>query len=411
MSEPARQVLEAIQSASGMAPLKFKKGFLRKLACRQFRLYYPASSAEVEQAFVERYEELILEHARAVPTVYEDPTAYALIRQIAEAVEHGAHQLGRTLAVRPWLGTVDTGAVNAMTVEIPVSNEYLFIFDAQLPAFAMLLAKAAAQALPFVGMRGDRGQFSTRQQDIAQKIAEDGSVVERFRQFVLAHVLTDRPGRAPQYFLGHPHAQLAEVLRDSIEYFVFGHEYGHIVQGHFDAEAAERVAINRSEAHKVEFSWHQELEADAVGTYITLVTMRHTRRMGISMGFAGVDLYHMGMDLYLRGRALVDHGKELQTFSQTHPPPSLRAQMCRDALKSFMSRDEFRTFIDDENQSADAAIQFSDAIRFALELMWQSVQPELKALHQSGKPREELWQIVRRSFPSDEFGQRPTRHR
>jgi hypothetical protein len=137
--------------------------------------------------------------------------------------------------------------------------------------FALLLSKAVARAMPLRPTEDTGFSFSTDKDHIRQRIDSDDSVVHRFADVLLAYAATGRPGNAEQYFPEAHYGRLAEVLRNSMELFVMGHEYGHIILGHLSQ--AESTESTPSGAEEIRYSWTQEYAADFVGANLMLRAM------------------------------------------------------------------------------------------------------------------------------------------
>jgi Zn-dependent protease with chaperone function len=74
-----------------------------------------------------------------------------------------------------------------------------------------------------------------------------------------------------------------------MEYFILGHEYGHLISGHLkEADGAE--ALPGVQADALVYSRKQELEADVFGVIVGTACMRHLRKVDIAMSFWGADL-------------------------------------------------------------------------------------------------------------------------
>lgn len=168
-----------------------------------------------------------------LPTKYEDPITYILISKLAKRIEESADDLSIAIPYRPIIGTLPTGRVNAMAIAVPSSDEFIIVFESGLFYFALLLSKALTMSIPFKGTQEKKLTFSYDIAEVTKKIDANPEILNRFIQVLFAYLLEGRPSAAPPYILEEPYMNLAEILIDSMELFVMGHEYEHIINNHF----------------------------------------------------------------------------------------------------------------------------------------------------------------------------------
>ncbi|WP_440956116.1 hypothetical protein ACSAZK_03970 [Methanosarcina sp. Mfa9] len=106
----------------------------------EFKKIYP----EVDFNEIENYME-----KTDLPTIYENPDTYSILFDLFEQIEKSAKELLSRLPMRPLIGTLPSGKVNAMAIKVPDTDEFMVVFEDQLFTFANLIAKIIAQSIPF----------------------------------------------------------------------------------------------------------------------------------------------------------------------------------------------------------------------------------------------------------------------
>ena len=92
-----------------------------------------------------------------LPTRFEDPRRYGILRGLAEEVEEFAKANSFTTPSNCILGTLPTGRLNAMTIPVPSSEEYLIVFESEMFDFAARLSQQVfAGVTPFISVKDDK---------------------------------------------------------------------------------------------------------------------------------------------------------------------------------------------------------------------------------------------------------------
>lgn len=315
---------------------------------------------------------------------YEDPFGYSIVesldRQIKDVLDAGAIKLDSI----PVFGTLPTLRVNARTFAVPGSDLVVIAFEDQMFEFALLFTKAAAYTLP--GKRGADGgaQFSTAKDDIRKRIETDPEPLKRFQEVLMAYIFGGRPGLAPQYFQGEPHASAANALRESMELFILGHEYGHFIAHHLREGRQIKAAIGSEEVTEIVRSWADEFEADAYGLQLSVAAMRRAK-VDLALSYWGCDFFFTTLDIIDRALRLVATGEETDpdladATRRSHPPAPWRRDQLRKAVKAF------------EGGAASEPLALAESLQFAMELMWEKTRPLFVQAHEAGRRAHPSWQ-------------------
>jgi hypothetical protein len=311
-----------------------------------------------------------------LPTRLEDPFAYSLMLHLLDEIEDAARSLSKHVR-RPIVGTIPTRHVNALAVLVPDCPDYLVIFDPEVFMFALLMSKCVVKALPFRGATSDSMTLSTTDRDVQQQVDGDPEVVERFRDVLLAYLLTGEPGNAQPYLPEEPYGTLAGRLRQSMEIFIMGHEYAHIACGHLSRVKVMGATLAGQSVEEIEWSWDQEYEADALGLRLMLHAL-DKRGYDLAQSYWGADMFFSCLDVVEQAVSILRKGYIVRTASPTHPPTSDR-------------RHALRTLMRDLHRGDLAAIALAETLERTVMLLWERTKPRLLLLHQAGQKLAPSW--------------------
>jgi hypothetical protein len=332
----------------------------------------------------ERLLEAVIAHGREsaqCPTVYENRHDYMIMLGLAESIKKAAGTLIKVAPKWPLIATLPSCQVNAMTVRIPGCNEYVIFFESQLTTFVLLLSKVVVQAIPLreVDSAGSYN-YSVKREDIIHHIEASKEVRRRFFELVWAYAAFGMPARAPQYILGSSYTQLSDLLCESMELFVFGHEYSHIVLGHLDAPEVARQRLLNAPADEIVYSWIQEHLADVLGVRLSCLAMTESRKVDAALSFWGADLFFSALELMDKAVSLLRHGDENVQRLGSHPPFGERREILRASLSNFLGEDNAR-----------AAVALGEAVEFASARLWDVTRDHLLAARPPGGGAAPSW--------------------
>ncbi|MFF6954694.1 hypothetical protein ACFZAD_39600 [Streptomyces iakyrus] len=173
---------------------------------------------------------------------------------------------------RPLISHLRTGQLNAVSMRVPGRfGAHLVLVEDQMLVFSSKLSKALAWAIPHGP--ADAEGMTDLQWSVAEarrRIEAVPEVTDRFADLVIAYAVTGNIGNAGRHLLPPGLFNFASMLRDSLEYFVLGHEYAHILIGHLDTTAVRKGVLPAGEAEVLAYSWEQEFEADLLGMVLSL---------------------------------------------------------------------------------------------------------------------------------------------
>ena len=292
----ARAFLEQLQKATYSRfqippPLRSSIEELTAFARESAAAQMPNGSDDEKQQHIAEFVRQMTETQR-IATSYEAPHWYNIILKLSGEIDKAANDAAIPVPSHPLLGTLPIGQINAMTIRVPGTDEFVIIFDWQLFLFALLLSKAVVRALPLVSTEDGSFQIRIDSDGIRSRTDSDPSVVGRFLEVVMAYAVAGDPGFAPQYFPEPQYSLLAARLRDCMELFVMGHEYAHIILGHLTS-ANGAVLARMNNAEEVAYSWQQEYEADMLGANLMMRAEFAGERVPPDHSYWGADFFFL----------------------------------------------------------------------------------------------------------------------
>ncbi len=317
-----------------------------------------------------------------LPTKYETIINYGLILDFADLIEKAIPALGfldkekgvnHTLKdlnmniTRPVFGTLPAGSLNATSYGFS-NGERLIVFESELMQFCNLISKIVAKAIPYNKEKGEGG-FQFKEESILEQIEKNKEIFDHFKELIIGFVLTGYATSASQYILEAPFNKIADHLRLSMEVFVMGHEYAHILLRHLDSKETAKHALNSDGVFNILYSWQQEFDADRLGLPLMIVALDEQDRQYRDLSYCGADLFFSSYEIIEKAKSILKNGtdefywKDDKTDSLgTHPP-------------SVKRREELRKTA--EYQFGAKFLTLSKLIEKIISVLWDKLRPEL----------------------------------
>jgi hypothetical protein len=293
---------------------------------------------------------------------------------------------------RPLVSHLRTGQLNAVTLRVPgPSGAHLVLFEDQLRPFVLRLSQIVAWAYP--PDTTGTGKIVLSKDVLAERIESNVELFVDFVEVVGGYALgggfLDR--RYPP--LPPAQANMARLLKESLEYFVLGHEYAHIILGHLDATPTRKAVLPAADAEALNYSWLQEHAADALGVVLSIYVFgapAHGDSLGAAM--MGVNLFFDALDVMDRAIALLHTGDEDARQLGSHPPADLRKEVLRDNLPVIAERVWGDHPVRDE--LVEYALAVGDIQGEVTRLLWQRYRPYVLNMHRDGVRPARMWRTV-----------------
>ncbi|MHB8602761.1 MAG: M48 family metalloprotease [Nitrosotalea sp.] len=338
--------------------------------------------SQMKEQLIQHYDELA---KTKLPTIYETHLNYHIISRLSTEIESAIPTITcvdsetgekKSLKVlnpnftRPIFGTLPMGQINATSYGGFENNEYLITFEWELFQFCNLLSKIVAYAMPF-RRESDGIIFLTDEKTVQQRIQNEPMLTKRFRELIVAYLTKGRVTAAPQYNIDSPYDKFTAILRHSMELFIMGHEYAHILLGHLENQDTKKKHLTPQDVYNILFSWDQELEADSLGLPLMLSAMTSEKTHNhLALHYCGAELFFSGYEILERSKCIAKQGnddwywrggKEDGPIGE-HPPSERR----RDNLRKMMIR----------NYGEDS-VKTSILAEHIVKNLWEQTKPRL----------------------------------
>ena len=302
---------------------------------------------------------------------------------------------------RPFIGHLRTGQLNAVSMSVPGrSGAYLVLIEDQMPLFSWKLSTAVAWAIPR-GPADANGmsdyEFSLRA--VTERVEADPQVAARFAEVVVSYAVmgtvvarrtqdADAVDQVGDHLVPPGYFNLAQLLCTSLEYFVLGHEYAHILLGHLETGATRRGVLPAAEAEALVCSWQEELAADWLGSVLSINANIEHEHVDMDFGFLGISLFFDALDVMDRAVALLQTGDENARQLGSHPPSELRKQRLRDFLPALGGSEPANA------GRVEAALLLAEVQAEIIRMLWERTRPILLDLRRSGVPAAHTWRTI-----------------
>ena len=155
----------------------------------------------------------------------------------------------------PWIDIIDLGHVNACVTRL--DGEYILLFQSGAKAFTNLISKA------FIAVQAELGMATGGRPELLAagslgEVLSGLKATQTFESIIHAYLFQGHPVGGEIAWLGEREAGVASIIERSMDRFVIGHEYAHVLERHQPGNIDHEM----------------ELKADGVGLLLMLDTMR-----------------------------------------------------------------------------------------------------------------------------------------
>jgi hypothetical protein len=337
--------------------------------------------------FVERLQlsciqflDLPYKESRGLPTKYEDPQAYNLIRHVDRSINIACSRIDKCFTKRkPFLGTLPLGILNALATKEPKSGNDIVLFNRGTFPFLHIICKVIARAMPV----GDNGHSQSTDLNIVARFLDKnpeitGHLLDLFNSYLIA----GNASYADPYRVRDVSIILSGIFLLAAESFILGHEYGHLSAGHMDMSNEIPFMLGNNFLTCRSMDWEDEFRADYLGmTFAVLTSLK--AGTDTSLAFAGIDLFFSSMIMVERALKILLNQSPFESIVLCHPPFSQRQQFLRENLHHFLPAEK-----------TISALDLSKKIQSIANILWERVQPALIAMRKSGKKPAKIWSLL-----------------
>ena len=347
---------------------------------------------ELNTEELKQFEKDLDEHHKKVenielPTKYEDPDTYLLLLELSSIIQNGIstshviHQETKKVVkltdqnynfTVPYVGSIAFGDVNAATIPCD-NNEHLILFETEFITFCYLVCKVLVQLMPEYDSTLEKS-FEEYMKEVEEKISKNPSIIERFKELVIAYATTGRATKAPVYEINAKYNHALIGLTHAMEVFAMGHEYAHILIGHTTRESFENE-YSLEGLSRIFYLQHQEYEADHLALTLTLEGLKNEGDENYFGNYLGFESFFSALEISERAKYIVKIGDDTWYWRkngrssgnpQDHPPIDARREKLRDQAK-FVFGEKF--------------LEGGKITENIIKRLYEKIKPDLIAIH------------------------------
>jgi|GEM_PF-3976296 len=303
-------------------------------------------------------------------TKYSSPHSSSLLEPLFNKIHNVVTNSDLPPLKTPYIGVAHSLDFNAYAYKFFDIEEYLIVFEGELFILANLLAKIITASLPY-SKKADGGvRLNCGKDDIENHIKENPIILDRFKNLVYNIHSSGRASYSTQYMLnkelGRPHYEFLI----SLELFIVGHEYGHVMGGHLEKSKSVKCMLDNTLVEKFYPDWQMEYEADYLGLMFLQSSVMFNDKHLLPFCLLGPELFFTFLDIQDRAESFFSTGEEQRSEgSEEHPPTCER-------------RERIRRYIN-KNLNGYVAYQadyntLSQFLEDVLEILWEKLKQELK---------------------------------
>lgn len=269
---------------------------------------------------------------------------------------------------------------------------YLILIEEQLPLFIEQICGIVARSLPSHPAAPGKLSFKLSVPDVTAWIADHPELGGFFVDLVLGYAVKGRVTLDTTLYrtMAANHRRFAELLRESVRYFILSHEYAHIMLGHLNTTATRRGVLPAADAESPDYSRLQESEADSIGMMLAINACIDHTQLDHSLAFLGMALYLDVMDVMDRAVALLATGNENLRQIGSHPPAAQRKRNIRHTLTLMAEASS----ADNMGPKFHMALGMEEIQAEIIRLLWEQARPVLVELRQRGVRPSPKWLVV-----------------
>lgn len=268
-----------------------------------------------------------------LPSEFQNKETYKVLYSLLDILLPAVKELGYAIDEMPVFGSCQTFHFNAMAIGADRNSVPIVMFEDEAFLCCHLIAKTIANCL------GDSNDnISIDYDNVIRQLNKypqiESKFIELLKQTKKGITFS---GIQPFPFISKDLLPFAGIITDSMEYFLLGHELGHIIKGHVNTSSIQNMTSSGLFFHNP--SWEKELEADQIGLEIALKSMEREGKPEKFhfMGIVSMFMYWHIIDEY---RAMLK-GDDKVYYSKTssHPPPMMRLERLEEQYMSITNND------------------------------------------------------------------------
>ena len=347
---PAHIQLETLQ-IQGFKKLGFSPEYARNLINKKSKIL--KNDEDFKNKIISKYSHLFdknvidqffdkakdTEESTEPPTPYEDKFYWQTLMSLANDIEN---VLTNTLAQesecvslrqhyksnfkKPVIGTLPSGRINAISMQMSQSKEHLIILESGLFMFCDIISDIVSNFIPYTKTK-DGFIFNINDSMINNKIENQRKLLDIFKESIIAYLTSNEIAPLASVFRDRTSYAYSLMLSSSMKYFILGHEYSHILRNHFGKAKVVEYTLGNNE---IKYDWNDEYQADQDGLLIMQNTKSKERVYDLEINYLGPEIFFSFIEIIEDGVALLGDQQNKHNPRGSHPPSNLRKKALRD---------------------------------------------------------------------------------
>lgn len=275
---------------------------------------------------------------------FQDVIAHQFISEIADIILEAARDLQISLKSAPIFGTLYTNRVNALAVRVPKSNNHLILIESNLIHFLNRFTQLIVRTFVRKGENDKVFHLSCDIDDVRENLKNNRTIQLDFDDLLRSFVIDKKVDSVVNTVLDRPRYILSTHILKSIDYFIIGHELGHVIRGHIN-QKTESTKTNTTTDELRNRNWNMEYEADILGLQLSVQALK---KEGFKEDFylIGGEFHFILSDIISKAKSIIKTGhEENSNMNDSHPFYIDRRKNIRRVMKDELNDDEFESAI------------------------------------------------------------------
>jgi hypothetical protein len=295
-------------------------------------------------------------------------------------VSRSAHISNYELPKAVVFGSLPIGQMNAITIEMEETGEYLVLFQSGLFGVLNLLAWIVAEAWPEASPPGGALGLVADGDTLLENTDEERAAA-RLNEILEHALILGNPRAVRVGQMARNYAGLKETILLHAEMFVIGHEFGHVTRHHFSVERRRETSGNL--ALTVQSRSRQEEFAADLSSLESMTAVYTQRPDQLWLSYLGACFFLTCQDVIEDALAAFPAQDMVARLRDSHPTGAQRRLALTNALRSSVG-----------HQNAGFLENSYAGIQSLIDHVWARAKPDWEKLaHEAGGP-DKAWRMA-----------------
>jgi hypothetical protein len=356
-----------------------------KLAAMLGRLRGTISTRDAEHWQADS--EKLIDDAYNAPRIssLQDPIDQALLSRVVQETEQRTCRVENVhFPERTLVASLPIGQMNAVTIHLPQTDEYLILFQRGLFGLLNLFARAISSVWP-EGKPGEGAPLLVKREELKRNFGKV-SDPEYFLGVLQQSLIRGNPNGFAVIPQSPSRSGTKEALLLNAEVFILGHEYGHIQRGHFKAQRDTTVKLGNRALSVTSRSHQEEFAADLTG-------FEYANCFG-SLGpiqqylaYCGTCFFFSCQDIVEEALLLLAGENDATRARDTHPTGMQRREAITNVLRFQIGE-----------KNAELLIRGYAEMHWILQEFWRIAKPGWLEIGRTGAIASPVWRSAVESY-------------